>query len=41
MYIVDSIVEVPEDKADELISIYQKRSRLVDEYKGFVSFQLL
>jgi heme-degrading monooxygenase HmoA len=41
MYIVDSIVEVPEEKADELISIYQKRSRLVDEYKGFISFQLL
>lgn len=41
MYIVHSTVRVPEGKADEVIGIYQKRSRLVDEYKGFISFQLL
>src|SRR5574342_377140 len=41
MYIVHSTVNVPEGKVDEVISIYQKRSRLVDEYEGFISFQLL
>ncbi|RWZ54927.1 antibiotic biosynthesis monooxygenase [Halobacillus fulvus] len=41
MFIVDSTVVVPEHKADELIGIYRKRSRLVDEAEGFISFQLL
>ncbi|MFC0523815.1 antibiotic biosynthesis monooxygenase family protein [Pontibacillus salicampi] len=41
MYIVDSTVVVPDHKADELISIYQNRSRSVDQWHGFRSFQLL
>lgn len=41
MYIVHSTVLIPEGKSDEVISIYQNRSRLVDEYEGFISFQLL
>lgn len=41
MYIVHSTVNVPDGKVDEVIAIYQKRSRLVDEYEGFISFQLL
>ncbi|KGX93039.1 hypothetical protein N781_13230 [Pontibacillus halophilus JSM 076056 = DSM 19796] len=30
MYIVGSIVHVPEEKADILIAIHQKRSKLVN-----------
>ncbi|ELK47010.1 antibiotic biosynthesis monooxygenase [Halobacillus sp. ACCC02827] len=41
MYVVDSMVVVPEHKAEDLINIYRKRSRLVDEAEGFLSFQLL
>ncbi|KKK37156.1 antibiotic biosynthesis monooxygenase [Mesobacillus campisalis] len=41
MYIVHSTVAVPDDKAEEVIAIYQNRSKLVDTYKGFLSFQLL
>ncbi|WP_082233466.1 antibiotic biosynthesis monooxygenase family protein [Halobacillus massiliensis] len=41
MYVVDSTVIVPEHKADDLIAIYQNRSRLVDEAEGFLTFQLL
>ncbi|MET3683892.1 heme-degrading monooxygenase HmoA [Alkalibacillus flavidus] len=41
MYIVDSTVVVPEGKEDELISIYQNRSRKVDEQPGFIKFELL
>ncbi|MGP4068940.1 antibiotic biosynthesis monooxygenase family protein [Halobacillus sp. B29] len=41
MFVVDSTVEVPEHKAEELINIYKKRSRLVDQAEGFISFQLL
>ncbi|YCA45009.1 antibiotic biosynthesis monooxygenase [Bacillus sp. JZ8] len=41
MYTVHSTVVVPEDKIDEVIRIYQNRSKLVDEFEGFVSFQLL
>jgi heme-degrading monooxygenase HmoA len=41
MYIVHSTVVIPEGKIDEVISIYKKRSRFVDEYEGFISFQLL
>lgn len=41
MFVVDSTVEVPEHKAEELINIYIKRSRLVDQAEGFISFQLL
>ncbi|WP_046176081.1 antibiotic biosynthesis monooxygenase family protein [Domibacillus indicus] len=40
-YIVHSIVNVPEEKVEETISIYQNRSRLVDKCEGFLSFQLL
>jgi heme-degrading monooxygenase HmoA len=40
MYIVHSTVMIPEGKVDEVIGIYQKRSRLVDEYEGFISFHL-
>lgn len=41
MYIVQSIVNVPEEKAEEVIGLYQNRSRAVDHYPGFLSFQLL
>ncbi|MRX71545.1 antibiotic biosynthesis monooxygenase [Bacillus lacus] len=41
MYIVHSTFAVPEEKADEVISIYQNRSRLVDRAEGFVKFLLL
>ncbi len=35
MYIVHSTFKIPEEKAQEVISIYQNRSRLVDQAKGF------
>ncbi|QAS53806.1 antibiotic biosynthesis monooxygenase family protein [Halobacillus litoralis] len=41
MFVVDSTVIVPEHKAEDLINIYKKRSRCVDEAEGFHSFQLL
>ncbi|ANF96442.1 antibiotic biosynthesis monooxygenase family protein [Paenibacillus bovis] len=41
MYIVQSIVQVPEHKAEELVEVYRNRSRSVDRQPGFVSFQLL
>ncbi|MCM3440125.1 antibiotic biosynthesis monooxygenase [Metabacillus halosaccharovorans] len=41
MYIVHSTFHVPPEKAEEVIQIYQTRSKLVDEYDGFTSFQLL
>ncbi|WJH32438.1 antibiotic biosynthesis monooxygenase family protein [Paenibacillus aurantius] len=41
MYIVQSIVTVPEEKAEEVIGLYQNRSRSVDRQPGFLSFQLL
>ncbi|MCA0173765.1 antibiotic biosynthesis monooxygenase family protein [Bacillus sp. RAR_GA_16] len=41
MYIVNSVINVPEEKVDEVIAIYQKRSRKVDEFEGFESFRLL
>ncbi|GGC81837.1 hypothetical protein GCM10007216_10470 [Thalassobacillus devorans] len=41
MYIVDSTVTVPDQKAEELIEIYNNRSRSVDQAEGFRSFQLL
>ncbi|WP_078429285.1 antibiotic biosynthesis monooxygenase family protein [Alkalihalobacterium alkalinitrilicum] len=41
MYIVHSIVTVPTEKLDEVISLYQNRSRLVDQAPGFISFKLL
>ena len=41
MYIVHSTVAVPIEKVDEVIGIYQKRSRFVDEYEGFRSFRLM
>ncbi|WP_173915715.1 antibiotic biosynthesis monooxygenase [Halobacillus sp. Marseille-Q1614] len=41
MYVVDSTVIVPDHKAEDLISIYQNRSRQVDDAEGFLTFQLL
>lgn len=41
MYIVNSVINVPEEKVDEVIGIYQSRSRRVDEFEGFESFTLL
>ncbi|GAK38592.1 antibiotic biosynthesis monooxygenase [Paenibacillus urinalis] len=41
MYIVQSIVEVPVDKVEEVVGLYQNRSRSVDKASGFISFQLL
>ncbi len=41
MYIVHSTFHVPQEKTEEVISIYRTRSKLVDEYEGFKSFQLL
>ncbi|PYZ96303.1 antibiotic biosynthesis monooxygenase [Alteribacter lacisalsi] len=41
MYIVHSVVTIPEEKADEVIGLYQNRSKLVDEADGFISFKLL
>jgi heme-degrading monooxygenase HmoA len=41
VYIVQSIIQVPGYKTEDLIGIYRNRSRLVDEQPGFVSFQLL
>ncbi|SEN06561.1 Heme-degrading monooxygenase HmoA [Mesobacillus persicus] len=41
MYIVHSTFDVPPEKAEEVIAIYQKRSKMVDDFKGFLSFQLL
>lgn len=40
MYVVQSTVVVPAGKSDEVITIYQNRSRLVDEYEGFIAFYL-
>ena len=41
MYVVTSTFKVPPEKAQEVIEIYQKRSRKVDEEPGFIRFQLL
>ncbi|KMK75393.1 antibiotic biosynthesis monooxygenase family protein [Alkalihalobacillus pseudalcaliphilus] len=41
MYIVTSAVVVPKEKTEEVIGIYQNRSRLVDTADGFLSFHLL
>ena len=41
MYTVFSTFLVPDDKADEVIQIYQQRSRLVDKAAGFIDFLLL
>lgn len=41
MYIVHSTFDVPEEKAEEVISIYQNRSGFVDQAPGFVNFSLL
>jgi heme-degrading monooxygenase HmoA len=41
MYIVTSTVTVPEEKTDDLIAIYQNRSRRVDKAEGFHSFRLI
>lgn len=41
MYIVHSTFSVPPAKADEVISIYKNRSRLVDMADGFIKFMLL
>lgn len=41
MYIVQSVVQVPIEKAEEVIGLYMNRSRSVDKQPGFLSFQLL
>ncbi|WP_026691637.1 antibiotic biosynthesis monooxygenase family protein [Alteribacter aurantiacus] len=41
MYIVHSVVTIPEEKSDEVIGLYKNRSKLVDEAEGFISFKLL
>ncbi|RNF38372.1 antibiotic biosynthesis monooxygenase family protein [Planococcus salinus] len=41
MYIVTSTVLVPPDKTEEVIGIYQNRSRRVDNAPGFHSFRLI
>ncbi|NNV06566.1 antibiotic biosynthesis monooxygenase [Geobacillus sp. C56-T2] len=41
MYIVHSTFSVPVEKVDEVIAIYQNRSRLVDKADGFRAFRLL
>lgn len=41
MYIVQSIVQVPDNKTEDVVQIYRDRSRIVDQQPGFVSFQLL
>jgi heme-degrading monooxygenase HmoA len=40
MYVVQSIVEVPLEKTEEVIGLYRNRSRLVDRANGFQGFQL-
>ncbi|MGM9931362.1 antibiotic biosynthesis monooxygenase family protein [Pradoshia sp.] len=41
MYTVFSTFLVPDEKADEVIQIYQNRSKLVDQAAGFIDFLLL
>jgi heme oxygenase (mycobilin-producing) len=41
MYTVFSTFDVPPEKSEEVIRIYQNRSRLVDQAEGFVDFLLL
>lgn len=41
MHIVHSTFLVPAEKANEVIDIYRKRSKLVDKNPGFVRFILL
>ncbi|QKS70126.1 antibiotic biosynthesis monooxygenase [Paenalkalicoccus suaedae] len=41
MYTVFSTFLVPDHKADEVIGLYQKRSRRVDKAPGFLDFLLL
>lgn len=41
MYVVTSTFIVPPEKAQEVVEIYQKRSRKVDQEPGFLRFQLL
>ncbi|MFC7365994.1 MULTISPECIES: antibiotic biosynthesis monooxygenase family protein [Bhargavaea] len=41
MYTVFSTFDVPPEKSEEVIRIYQNRSRLVDQANGFVNFLLL
>lgn len=41
MYIVQSVVQVPVEKTEEVIGLYRNRSRSVDGAPGFISFQLL
>ncbi|WP_261134160.1 antibiotic biosynthesis monooxygenase [Bacillus sp. Marseille-Q3570] len=41
MFIVHSTVVVPKEKSEEVVKIYQNRSKSVDKAQGFVSFELL
>ncbi|WP_106767334.1 antibiotic biosynthesis monooxygenase family protein [Paenibacillus faecalis] len=38
---VQSVVQVPVEKTEEVIGLYRNRSRSVDKQPGFLSFQLL
>ncbi|SIT03849.1 antibiotic biosynthesis monooxygenase family protein [Alicyclobacillus vulcanalis] len=41
MYVVHSTIEVSSDWLDDVVALYQERSRLVDRWPGFISFALL
>ncbi|MBU8730151.1 antibiotic biosynthesis monooxygenase [Cytobacillus oceanisediminis] len=41
MYTVFSTFDVPDEKSEEVISIYKNRSRSVDQAEGFIDFLLL
>ncbi|WP_282141535.1 antibiotic biosynthesis monooxygenase family protein [Cytobacillus oceanisediminis] len=41
MYTVFSTFDVPDEKSEEVISIYKNRSRSVDQAEGFIDFMLL
>ncbi|WP_062309336.1 antibiotic biosynthesis monooxygenase family protein [Alicyclobacillus sendaiensis] len=41
MYVVYSTIVVPDEWMEDVIALYRDRSRLVDQWPGFVSFALL
>jgi len=41
MYVVHSTIVVPDEWMEDVIALYRDRSRLVDQWPGFVSFSLL
>jgi heme-degrading monooxygenase HmoA len=40
VYVSLSRLRVPADRADELVSAFRRRARLVDEFEGFVDLQV-